>query len=54
MEAFRLSAEMVSIDSDIKPPNELLAAFLGSIGRLREQDEAGAGAPCWFAMDPDK
>lgn len=36
LEAFRLSAEMIPIHSNIEAPNELLTTFLGTIGRLGE------------------
>lgn len=49
LEAFDLATKVVPVDSYVKSPNEVLAAFFGSVCRLRQQDESGACPPRGFA-----
>lgn len=45
VEALDLAPEMVPIDSDVEAANEFLAALLGAIRRLGEQNQSCAGPP---------
>lgn len=52
LEAVCLPPKVVSVDAHIQPADEFLATFLGAVGRLGEQDETSAGAPCGFSVNP--
>jgi hypothetical protein len=45
---------MVAVDADGYTADEGLAAFFGGVCFLGEEDQAGAGSPCWFLLDFDK
>jgi len=49
--ALDLAAEVVAVDAHVQPADQLLPAFLGAVGALRQQDQAGAGAPRRLAVD---
>jgi len=52
LEALDLSAEVVPVDAHVQAADQVLPAFFYAVGGFGEEDEAGAGAPCWLAVYP--
>lgn len=52
LEGLGLASEVVAVHAHVEAADQFLAALLGAVGGLGEEDEAGAGAPGWFALDP--
>ena len=46
-----MATEVVAVDADGDAAYECLAALLGGVCFFGEEDEACAGAPCWFLLD---
>lgn len=47
-----LPPKVVTVDAHVQPADVFLAALLGAVGRLGEQDQPGAGVPGGHAFYP--
>lgn len=52
LEAFDLAAKVVSVDADAEAADEFLAALLGGVCFVGQQDETGACTPDGLLLDP--